>query len=620
MKAHTDKSAACIGLGVVASAMAIGAPGCGGRALTETESATTISAALTQSSSPPGGLAVSQVPQFVAVTFDDNFQIDGFNWAINFLGPLHNPAGTNNAATYDNTSVRTSFYHNSTYLSGMQSAWQTAFNAGHELDDHTVDHPDGIGFTQSQWATEIHNCRTALANAMGTTVSNIIGFRAPYLHYNDSTFSALLAESPAFTYDTSIMGCWATAAGPTSCPWPYTMDSGSPDADAVFSKWSGRNVVSVGPHAGLWEMPVSVVFVPPDSVATQYGFPTGFRQRVQNLIGGAQNPNFFEQSTGKMVGMDITMVLDAKMSKAEALATLKYTLDQRLAGNRAPMIFVGHTHVYEAGWNVNAPNVSDLTQRRGIIQDFVNYALSKPDVRIRPVADILTWMKTPVPLGACTSETNAAFCSRLGKNCGAVTANDNCGVSRTVTSCGTCTSPQTCGGAGAANICGGGGPTSLAPIADSYVRDNTYAGTNFGTATSIFAKQTTGAGFTRRSFLKFDLSGVSSSSLTKATLQVTVTAVDAPPGPVKVYSVTDDSWTETGITWNNQPAKVTLLSSASASGAGVVNLDVTSFINSQIAGDRTASLVLVDDTNANVLVTINSREAASGKPVLSLTP
>jgi len=64
-----------------------------------------------------------------------NFQIDGFNWAINFLGPLRNPAGAAHAGTYDNTSVRTSFNHNSTYLSGMQSTWQTAFNGGHELDD-----------------------------------------------------------------------------------------------------------------------------------------------------------------------------------------------------------------------------------------------------------------------------------------------------------------------------------------------------------------------------------------------------------------------------------------------------------------------------------------------------
>jgi len=56
--------------------------------------------------------------------------------------------------------------------------------------------------------------------------------------------------------------------------------------------------------------------------------------------------------------------------------------------------------------------------------------------------------------GTCTAESNTAFCSRLGKNCGSVTANDNCGASRTVSSCGTCTSPQTCAGGGTANVCG----------------------------------------------------------------------------------------------------------------------------------------------------------------------
>ncbi len=47
----------------------------------------------------------------------------------------------------------------------------------------------------------------------------------------------------------------------------------------------------------------------------------------------------------------------------------------------------------------------------------------------------------------CTAETNTAFCSRLGKNCNSVTANDNCGTSRKV-NCGTCTSPQTCNSTG----------------------------------------------------------------------------------------------------------------------------------------------------------------------------
>jgi hypothetical protein len=62
-----------------------------------------------------------------------------------------------------------------------------------------------------------------------------------------------------------------------------------------------------------------------------------------------------------------------------------------------------------------------------------------------------------VTSNTCTPETNTAFCARLGRNCGSVTANDNCGTSRTVGSCGTCTAPQTCGGGGTANVCGGGG-------------------------------------------------------------------------------------------------------------------------------------------------------------------
>jgi peptidoglycan/xylan/chitin deacetylase (PgdA/CDA1 family) len=388
-----------VGLCVSAAAVALVAQGCSAGAPEELEALGEASQALARSSNPPGGLAASQVPQFVAITFDDNFGSEGMGWATDFFAAKQNPAGTGNSGTFDATPTRVSFYHNSTYLSGMQSSWQTALNAGHELGDHTVGHGDGIGYTIGQWTTEIRDCRNALANGLGTTTSNIKGFRAPYLHYNDNAFTVLSTESPAFTYDTSIMGCWATSDGPTSCPWPYTMEAGSADADAVASKWAGRNVVSVGQHPGLWEVPVSVLFVPPDSEAAAYGFTSGLRQRVQNLLGSANNPNFFEQSTGKLVGMDITLFLDARMTRAEVVATLKYTLDQRLTGgNRAPLVFVGHTHVYQSAWD-GTPNVPNLVDRRGAISDFVTYALSKPEVRIRPVADIVSWTNSPVALG-----------------------------------------------------------------------------------------------------------------------------------------------------------------------------------------------------------------------------
>jgi hypothetical protein len=57
--------------------------------------------------------------------------------------------------------------------------------------------------------------------------------------------------------------------------------------------------------------------------------------------------------------------------------------------------------------------------------------------------------------GPCVPEDEAAFCTRLGKNCGTVTATDNCGAPRTVASCGVCGSYyDSCGGAGVPNACG----------------------------------------------------------------------------------------------------------------------------------------------------------------------
>lgn len=45
--------------------------------------------------------------------------------------------------------------------------------------------------------------------------------------------------------------------------------------------------------------------------------------------------------------------------------------------------------------------------------------------------------------GPCTVETDVELCTRLGKTCGQVTAQDSCGVTRTV-ECGMCTAPATC--------------------------------------------------------------------------------------------------------------------------------------------------------------------------------
>src|SRR6188768_3495486 len=77
--------------------------------------------ALSWSEQPPG-LSPVDVPQFVAVTFDDNFvsgigdPAGGMTWATDFFRSLTNPAGSNYAPTFDGAPVRTSFYFNCVYL------------------------------------------------------------------------------------------------------------------------------------------------------------------------------------------------------------------------------------------------------------------------------------------------------------------------------------------------------------------------------------------------------------------------------------------------------------------------------------------------------------------------
>ncbi|HEY8089368.1 MAG TPA: polysaccharide deacetylase family protein, partial [Polyangiaceae bacterium] len=417
--------------------------GCSASAPAPAENVGAAAAALASSTNPPGGLQPSQVPQFVAVTFDDNFSTEGMDWATGFFRGLRNPAGSGNPSTFDGAPVRTTFPCNSVYLGGMQGSWETGVADGHEIANHTVNHGDGIAYTADQWSPEIAECTSALVSGLSTPGNplHVTGFRSPYLHYDDALFTVLVNDG--FAYDTSIMGCWADAQTGKSCTWPYTMENGSPDANTIFTKFSGRNVAAVGNHA-IWEMPVAVVFVPDDSLAAQYGFTAGLRQRVANAVAGEGNPNFFEQATGKFVGMDISLLLDGKMTHAEALATLEYTLDLRLAGNRAPMIFVAHTHVYASAWDGNAPGAQNAADRRAIVEDFVRYALTKPEVRMRPVADVLAWMKSPAALGACTPTT----CAAQGRTCGSIS--DGCGATL---ACGTCAAGKTCSSAGTCQAC-----------------------------------------------------------------------------------------------------------------------------------------------------------------------
>ena len=286
--------------------------------------------------------------------------------------------------------MRVSFYSNTTYISDgyvedpvlVKKAWRTALTDGHEIGNHTHRHPDGSGFSVSQWRNEMNEnndwlTRSFVANepaftvgsGIGASLGAIEGFRTPFLAYNANMLAA--AKNVGFTYDVSIEEGWQLSDEGTNFNWPYTLDSGSPGSTAIGKP--------VGNHSGLWELGAAPFVLPP---------------ALRDELG-----------LSKITGLDYNMFVSANLTKAQTLAILKFTLDRRLASNRAPLLIGAHTAIYTS--DLSVPNTTPQ-QRREVIQEFVTYALSKPQVRIVTARNIISWMRNPATLSGGGEEEAAA--------------------------------------------------------------------------------------------------------------------------------------------------------------------------------------------------------------------
>jgi hypothetical protein len=152
----------------------------------------------------------------------------------------------------------------------------------------------------------------------------------------------------------------------------------------------------------------------------------------------------------------------------------------------------------------------------------------------------------------------------------------------------------------------GAATTTLSPVADTYVQSDQPTA-NFGTATSI---KVDGSPATV-SYLRFDVAGLSGAP-TKATLKVfkslsTTTAITLKP-------VADNTWTETGLTYNTKPAVgTTTITPPTPWGTDVwLSYDVTALVT----GNGLVSFAL--DTTSSTSKSLPSREASTNQPQLIL--
>lgn len=165
------------------------------------------------------------------------------------------------------------------------------------------------------------------------------------------------------------------------------------------------------------------------------------------------------------------------------------------------------------------------------------------------------------------------------------------------------------------------GPVTIAPIADSYVEQGaSTAGMNFGKALVLEVKTQNGADNTRIAYLRFPLAAASGTVAT-ATLRLYGKS-GAGVTMESAFAVMDDTWTETGINWNNKPALGAKQSTVTVGTAAQYReWNVTTFVKAQqAAGQPNVSLaVSMDMETTNAPDTHNSREAASNQPQLVVT-
>jgi hypothetical protein len=144
---------------------------------------------------------------------------------------------------------------------------------------------------------------------------------------------------------------------------------------------------------------------------------------------------------------------------------------------------------------------------------------------------------------------------------------------------------------------------TFASIADAYVYQSNPT-TNYGSSTLLRADGSP----IMRSYLRFNIQGVSG-TITRVTLRVF--ANSASSTGYNIGNVTNNTWTESTINYNNAPA---IGSSIGSSGRITAGTWTTVDITSLVTGNGTINLGLY--TTSSTAISFNSRQASANTPQL----
>ena len=212
---------------------------------------------------------------------------------------------------------------------------------GMEIASHSVNHR--VTKTKNTLYREANQQRINLAKLGGIPISDIIGWRSPFLETAGDLQPEVL-RSLGYQYDISLTITQYRMQDPNA--WPFTADFGWPyscDVEPCLSK----------SHPGFWEIPVNSM--------------VGFKgQYPCNYVDGCYSRPGNEE---------------------EAFKYLMDNFNKSYKGNRAPF----GLNMHPSWFLLNKYNSKGMDR-------FIEEILNLPDVYIVTIKQVLEWMKSPTEL------------------------------------------------------------------------------------------------------------------------------------------------------------------------------------------------------------------------------
>lgn len=330
---------------------------------------------------------LQDTPMFIVVGSDDNGLVDrreggALTWLGNYLQDKKNPCSSKKNNEFDGIPVRFAFYVTARYglrqgfedNESVLTAWRSLYENGHELGNHSTEHLmtvkkkndilediyfDGTSYTKEEWLEkEFAPCHQLLmGDRLNIPETAISGWRTPRIsEWNNSIFRLL--EEHNYLYDSSLE-YFSETGKDFICP--HCLGHGSP----VYP--------DLDRFAELWEIPVYNLVLP-DDVKTKIDSIDKNKHFCFDL------DFFLSKEKGGLA-----------LTGEDYFKSLKYSLHQRIEGNRCPFVITIHSDIYSARRDKDCPSTT-ARERQQAFENFVDYALNIPEVRFVTPVQLIKWL------------------------------------------------------------------------------------------------------------------------------------------------------------------------------------------------------------------------------------